>query len=490
MKRTIRTIIIIILGIGVGVGGYYAYTKYFSPAAKAASSGTQNYQTTTVKRGSLVATISATGSVRASQTANLVWQVNSQVGEVQVKLGQKVNKDDILAVLKPAYLPQNLIQAENDLITAQTALKDLYDNAASNRANAEKAIADAQKAVEDAQQKRDWLSSNRRADDITISKAEGDYYLALSQVDTAQEEFDNTSQLDITNAQRAQAQSNLAAAQSRARQAKWLLDYYQGRPDATDIAQAQGVLEVAKASLIDAQRQFDLVKNGPQQKDLTMAQNRVTMAESSVKQTRLEAPFTGTITDLSVAAGDVVSPGTAAMRIDDLSGLFIDLQVSEVDINRIQVEQPASLTFDAIPNQTYKGKVTEVGTAGTVSSGVVNFPVTVQVLQPDNNVKPGMTAGANVVVDQLDNVLLIPSRCVRTVSGKRVVFTIGANNALNPITVELGSVSDANVQVTGGNLKEGDVIVTNPPTQNPLTSGARPGGGQSAPGGGGGIPGG
>jgi multidrug efflux pump subunit AcrA (membrane-fusion protein) len=70
------------------------------------------------------------------------------------------------------------------------------------------------------------------------------------------------------------------------------------------------------------------------------------------------------------------------------------------------------------------------------------------------------------------------------------VFTIGANNALNPITVELGSVSDANVQVTGGNLKEGDVIVTNPPTQNPLTSGARPGGGQSAPGGGGGIPGG
>ena len=50
-------------------------------------------------------------------------------------------------------------------------------------------------------------------------------------------------------------------------------------------------------------------------------------------------------------------PGTQAFRIDDLSNLVIDVQVVEVDINHVQIGQPATITFDAIPNKTYTGKV-------------------------------------------------------------------------------------------------------------------------------------
>jgi HlyD family secretion protein len=446
------------------------YYFKFSPASPAANSAANPaYQTAVVKRGPLTATISATGSVRAQQTASLAWSVSAKVGEVKVVIGQAVKKDDILAVLDPTSLPQNLLQAQSDLISAQNALQDLYDQAGKQRSNAENALAVAQKALDDAQQKRDWMDNPTRADEFTIQKAEGDYYLALQAVSDAQDAYDNNSILDISAPERAAAESALGAAQARARQLKWMLDYYRGAPDANDIALAEGTLQVAKANLADAQRVYNQYKDGPKVTDIQLAQNRITMVQAAAKLAHLDAPFDGTVTNLDVAVGDMVAPGTFAMRIDNLSALYVDLQVSEVDINRIQIGQPSTLTFDAVSGQTYNGEVTDIGRAGTTVGGVVNFLVTVQLSNTDEKVKPGMTAGAVITISQLNNVLMVPSRAVRTVSGKRVVYVLDSKNALVPVIIEIGSQADTMVEVTKGDLKEGDVVVINPPS-NPLTN--------------------
>ena len=93
--------------------------------------------------------------------------------------------------------------------------------------------------------------------------------------------------------------------------------------------------------------------------------------------------------------------------------MYADIQVTEVDINRIKIGQDATLTFDAIPNKNYKAKVTEVGEVGTAVSGVVNFNVTVEIIESDEDVKPGMTAAVNIIVNQLDNILVVQNRSVR-----------------------------------------------------------------------------
>ncbi len=468
MKRIpkwLRVVLVILLVAIIAVVVVPLVQPLVLPATNQAGTSNSTYQTTTVKRSSLVATISVTGTIRSNQSANLTWQVNSKIGDVRVAEGQTVKKDDILVVLDPAYLPQNLLQAQNDLINAQNNLKNLNDQAGVNTANAEKVLAQAQKDLEDAQTKRDWNSTSHRADDLTIQKAEADYYLAVDRVKTAQDNFDNYSTLDVDSTIRAQAQSALAAAQSAARQAKWLWDYYRAKPSNTEIAQSEANLQVAKAKRVDAQRQYDLVKNGPAEKDITLAKNTITMAQAAINQTRLTAPFAGTITDLNAMPGDSVSANTFVLRIDDLSKLFIDSQVSEVDINRLKIGQTASITFDAIPNQTYEGKVVAVGTAGTTVSGVVNFPVSIQITNSDANVKTGMTAGVTLTVDQLNNVLAVPIRAIRTVSGKRVVFIPEGQN-LKPVIVELGSTADTMVEISGGDLKEGDTIVLNPPAQS------------------------
>ncbi len=160
--------------------------------------------------------------------------------------------------------------------------------------------------------------------------------------------------------------------------------------------------------------------------------------------------------------GDQVSPGTAGFRVDDLSHLLVDVQVSEVDINSVTVDQPAVVTFDAVLGRDYHGKVVDVSRVGTSVQSVVNFNVTVELTDPDADVKPGMTASVTITIQSLENVLLVPNQGVHLVNGQRVVYIL-RNGQLLEIPVTLGASDDTMSEVTSGDLSAGDVLVLNPP---------------------------
>jgi HlyD family secretion protein len=165
-----------------------------------------------------------------------------------------------------------------------------------------------------------------------------------------------------------------------------------------------------------------------------------------------------------VLAGDQVSAGATAFRVDDLTSLLVDVKISEVDINHVTIGQPVTLTFDAILGKEYHGEVVEMTQAGTVEEGVVNFTVTVELTDADSLVKPGMTAGVNIVVQELQDVLLIPNRAVRLVDGERVVYVLENGQAVKK-EIRLGSSSDTQSIVVGGDIAEGDLIILNPPAE-------------------------
>ena len=98
-----------------------------------------------------------------------------------------------------------------------------------------------------------------------------------------------------------------------------------------------------------------------------------------------------------------------------------------------------------------------------IVQGVANFKVTIQLTEPDTNVLPGMTAAVNIIVDQLDNVLLIPNRAVRMVDGKRVIYVL-RNGKSEMVNVTLGLSSDTYSELVSNSLKEGDQIILNPPS--------------------------
>ena len=172
--------------------------------------------------------------------------------------------------------------------------------------------------------------------------------------------------------------------------------------------------------------------------------------------------------------GDIVSPNSFAFRVDDLSHMFVDVEIPEVDINRVKVGQSVTLTFDAINAAEYQGRVSEVARIGANSSGAVNFKVTIEVLNADAQVMPGMTAAVNIIVSDLKDVLTIPNRAVRLVDGKRVVYIL-KNGAPVKVEIEIGSSSDTLSEVISGDLKPGDVLILNPSTDfTSMMSGGRP----------------
>ena len=104
----------------------------------------------------------------------------------------------------------------------------------------------------------------------------------------------------------------------------------------------------------------------------------------------------------------------------------------------------------------------EVGQAGNTIQGVVSFTVTIELTNADEKVRPGMTAGVNIVVTELKDVILIPNRAVRVVDTKRVVYVL-RNGVPAQVEIRLGPSSDSYSALADGKIQEGDLIILNPP---------------------------
>ena len=201
--------------------------------------------------------------------------------------------------------------------------------------------------------------------------------------------------------QQANAKSALSSATQTEQTVLAYLTYLQNyQPDPGLLSTAETHLAVAKEQLVIAQAAYNAALNSPDPAKIAEAQVNIASIQATLGQQYLRAPFTGTVTDLGVKAGDQVAGGTYALRIDDFSPLYIDSQVSEIDINSVQVGQSVELVFDAVPDKQYTATVTLIDPIGTASGGVANFTVTAEVTGADSLIRPGMTASATFAVQK------------------------------------------------------------------------------------------
>jgi len=443
---------------GLVIAGFFYFRN-----SRAQQQTNTNYQTQPVSRGTLTAIVGATGTVRSSQSAWLTWDTSGTVEQVDAFLGMKVKAGDTLASLEQTSLSQNVILARADLVSAQQALDDLYNtdlqqaqalqavedaqkslndwmNPDLQQVLALQAIADAEKAVSDAERSLANLQSTASQANIDAQKAQ--VILAKSSLDRAQKNFDPFVNKPEDNLVRANLLARLSAAQEEYdRAVRNLNGMIAATVDPFDLAVAQANLATAQANLLQAQRDYEDIKDGPSEAEIALAEAkltdaqknyadildgpnadqiaaaeaRVAAAKATLAQTAITAPFDGQITAVKTLPGDQVSPNTQAFRLDDLSRYLVDTEISEVDINQVQIGQSVRLSFDAVVGAEYAGTVIEVNPVGEVNSGVVNFLVTVELSNPDPQVKPGMTSAVSIVTSTLENVLVVPSRAIRTV---------------------------------------------------------------------------
>lgn len=468
----------------LAVIGYYAYplirNRFFT------SQTTSSLTTVKVAKTNLSTYVGATGTVRTTQNSIVTWQTSGKVQTINVKVGDKVQADQVLASLDPASLPSSVILAQADLQTAQQALDTLM-NSKVNIATAEQAVANAQQTYDDAKTKYEGLAYPRGTP-TDIENAYTQMQYAQAKLADAQTAYNAVQSLPSWYSEKISALNNLTQAQQRLYSTSATWQWLRGRPTPNDMALAKSAMDLAEAQLKEAQRQYDLVKNGPTDADIAAAKAKIQAAQNTLDMVNVVSPINGTITEVDIIPGDTVSPGTTAFRVDDVTNLYVDLQVSEIDINSVQVGQAVELSYDAIPDKTYKGVVTEIGVIGTSANNVVNYPVTVKLTDPDSKVKTGMTTGANIVVSTIANVLAVPPKAIRSVNNVNLVYLV-INGNTRPVRVTVGASSDTLTQVTSNQLKEGDAVLANASTVTTTTTANRGfflgGGGVRVPAGGG-----
>jgi HlyD family secretion protein len=391
-----------------------------------------NFQTSPLARGELTASVGATGTVRSAQTAVLAWQTSGTVESVAVEVGDVVRKEQLLAGLAMDSVPQTVIQAQANLVEAKRALDDAMSMTASAQAAID--LREAQDAYKKAYNYRLSLNGEQWIEEVRIRYEGG----------------------------------------KQVPEIRW----YKGLVDKQSIQKADNSLALRKAELDDSERRYERLKDGPDPDDVAAAQANVDAAQAILNTARVLSPISGTITQANPRVGDHVATGSAAFRIDDLSRLLVDVEVSEIDVNSVRVGQPALLTLDAIATTTYHGIVEQVAQAGDVSSGAVIFTVTVRMTDPSTEIKPGMTAAVNIVVKQVNGELLVPNRAVRLIDGERVVYVL-RDGRPESVKIKLGESSDTMSVLAEGQVREGDLIILNPPS-----AAGGPGGGPVIRGGG------
>ncbi|MEW5718886.1 MAG: efflux RND transporter periplasmic adaptor subunit [Chloroflexota bacterium] len=468
-RKTILSGLIIIFALIAG-------GIYFWQSQQAKTTATASVQTTTVKRGSLAATVSAAGNVSAPNSVAAAFEsstleVSARVAKVNVKVGDTVKKGDVLMEVDTTNLNLALKTAQSNLASAQVSYDQTKNDlnfalrtAQASFDSAKTALAAAQ--ANNAQNPNNLVVAKANLDTatITMQKAQADYDTIAWRGDVGMTTQAATLQTATIAYQSALASYKIAAA----------------KINDSDLKSAQATYTNAQVALEQAQKNLE-TKLATAQATLDNAKLNVEQAQRALDNAKLVAPYDGVVSAVNYGIGDNAN-GTA-VTIVDLSLLQVKVTVAEVDIAKIKIGQTATMTLDALTGKTYNAKVIAVSPVGSVTSGVVNYTVTLEITNSDGSIKPSMTANLTLEVERRDNVLLIPTRAVTT-KGNQKVVTVKQKDQTVTKVVTVGLSNDSFVEIVDG-LQGGDVVIVNTTTTKSTNTG---GGGMGIPGIGGGGP--
>jgi HlyD family secretion protein len=151
--------------------------------------------------------------------------------------------------------------------------------------------------------------------------------------------------------------------------------------------------------------------------DLQQAQAQLEAARVDLGHTIIRSPIDGVVIARTVDLGQTVAASLQAPQLfliaNDLADMQVETRIDEADIGMIQVGSEARFTVDAFPDDQFQGRVSEVRLEPIVEQGVVTYTTVIRTSNPQLKLRPGMTANVSVLVDQRDEVLLVPAAALR-----------------------------------------------------------------------------
>lgn len=242
--------------------------------------------------------------------------------------------------------------------------------------------------------------------------------------------------------------------------------------------QAQELFDQSQLNYQNAQAAYDSAQQGVKQAEAALAQ-----ADNDLSHTVIDSPMDGKVVQLNAHEGEVVVTGTmnnagsVIAIIADLSQILVEAQVGETEVVGIKLGQPSKIHIDAIPDKDYEGHVAEIGSSAATRQGSAStvryFLVKVQIDNPDDRLRPGMTSQVSIITSTLPSTISVPIQSVveripgrkaddedDAIPKKKYVFTVNGTKA-KLVEVTTGISDATHVAITSG-IKSGDQIITGP----------------------------
>jgi HlyD family secretion protein len=413
-----------------------------------------------VEKGTVVDTVSATGRVMPEGQALVGFEAKGRVREVLVVQGQRVEKGEVLARLETEDLEVSLAEAQASLQQSEARLAQ-----AKMKATPEE-IAAAQAEVEKSQAEYDKKMAGPDPDEVTSKKA--DLKKAELALRKAQEDYDEVAyRSDVGLTPQAEA---LQQASIDYEKAKAEFNLAVKGPTEEEKKTAAAALAKAKAELAKLVRK-------PVAEDVAVSEAEVVHSRTAVEQARialqnavLKSPIDGVVAKVNARVGEVPSEKTAIVLIDD-SRLHVEVEVDEVDIKRVEVQQPVSVTLEALPDEELPGQVVAISPATTDSETLLSSPteagssvpaylITIELTHNSPDLRVGMSANATIQTQSREGVVLIPNRAVQVdrETGKEYVDKLDGEGLPVRTEITTGLRNETDSEVLSG-LAEGDEVL-------------------------------
>jgi HlyD family secretion protein len=371
---------------------------WFGYSTLAAKQATPQYQTQQATKDTLIVSVTSSGTVAASNNANVNTQASGVVTKLYVKNGDAVKSGDPIM--------------EMDL---DREAKQKYTQALASYQSASNSLAAAQANAYNLQ---------------SAMFSKWDKFLNLATNGTYQ------------NGDGTPNNTNRTLPEFTTAQDDWLATEAQYKNQQNVIGQAQTAVSSSWLSLQQSSPTVYAPISG------TVSGLALQVGSVLVSTSTNSSSNSTTTTNSSQKVASVVTQGSP----------LITLSLTEVDVPKVKIGNKVTVTLDALPGKTFAGTVVSIDTVGAVSSGVTSYPTTVQLDTDVAGIYSNMSASATIITQTKDDVLLIPIAALQTQNEQNYVRVL-KNGVVSQVAVEKGLASDSQVEIVSG-LKEGDVVVT------------------------------
>lgn len=343
------------------------------------------------------AAVVAAGHLVPNQNLYLAFQVPGHVTDILVHTGDQVTQGQVLAHLGDSQQAEaGRAAAQLELASAQQAYDMLVRTADLAHAQAWQAYLNAQSAS--AADQLAWDNLDQTKIQTDIDNAQADVTSRNTDLENARKDLAKYSNLPTSNPTRKTYEDSLRTAQTNYDQAMIKVDLLTNQRDSVHAA-----LQTALAAETEAKRTYENSQNGPDTDTLALAQSRLDNAKAQVAAAQygmdnyvLKAPFTGTIEDINISVDQMVEPTTWAFALADTSKWYVDTSdLGELDVVKLSVGQPVTVTADALPGVTMTGVVESISGTPKLQTGDILYTVHIRMDSVDPHLRWGMTMEVN-----------------------------------------------------------------------------------------------